>query len=292
MTTLEFPSGLHGEVRKIKGHEIAAIAEQADSGSNGFNTIMSGCWQQTLDVGPYAFLRTGDAKPDWGRLLKGDLLYGIIQLRRISLTDGDNYDFDVPCEECRAKIKWTVKLSDLTVQKLSADAKEMVRAGAPFNTSIAGRAIQFHPQCVAHEEPVARLMKRQQRTAAVIQDVLVGQIVSIEGVPNDILARWKWLSDLSMGELYDLRAAMEENDCGVQTGIEVQCQERSCRWVQEVNLPLGKRFFSPRKREKPVSSSPDGRDTSGDSSQGSPANGSGSGAPTSGGTSTAAVGTP
>lgn len=256
---MTLPSRLVGDVRKIRGTEITVIAEQADgagTSDGGFSSLLGGCWLDTADRGPYpssCFAKVGDGpeKPVWSRVLKGDLLTGIIFLRQASITDGDEYDFDVQCEECKSKIPWTVKLSDLPVKYLPETSAALLREGAPFETTVAGKKVRFDLQTLQQEDPVLKLMKRQKRKKGTIVDVLAGQTRSIEGVNEDIQARWRWLSELSMGELFDLRAAMEEPDCGIETTISVVCQNRECQWEQEVNLPLGRRFFSPRKKRKP-----------------------------------------
>jgi hypothetical protein len=258
MANAELPSGLVGDVRKIKGVELAHIAEQVDgpgSSDGGFTTLLNGCWQTTLDPGPYPNLGAGDVKPDWKAILKGDLIVGVKFLRQISLTDGDVFDFDAQCEECRSKIPWSVKLSELPIRKLSPESRERLKSHKPFDITIykdgQGFPATFNLATLAQEEPVARLMKQTKRSQATIIDTICGQIVAIQGVNPDIKARWRFLSELGMGELQDLRGAMDELDCGLETAIEVRCQNKQCQWEQEVNLPLlGRRFFAPKKRSK------------------------------------------
>jgi hypothetical protein len=81
------PSGLAGYVRKIKGTEIVAIAEQIESGEgDGFRSIIGACWMETTDPGPYLFLQSGVEAKDipWIRILQGDIVYLMIELRRLS----------------------------------------------------------------------------------------------------------------------------------------------------------------------------------------------------------------
>lgn len=301
---ITLPSRLVGDVRKIRGTEITVIAEQSDgagAGDGGFSTLLGGCWLQTVDRGPYpdaAF--SGDPeKPAWARVLKGDLLTGIIFLRQFSLTDGDVYAFDVQCEGdgCKKNIPWELKLSQLPLKWLPEASAERLKAGQPFETSVAGKKVLFDLQTLAQEEPVLRLMKQQKRAKGTIVDVLAGQIRSVEGVGPDIRARWRWLSELSMGELFDLRAAMEEHDCGIETELEVVCQNRACQLEQTVNLPLARRFFSPRKKRRGepeeawAEETPPPAASGAGSSEARPASGGGASTPTSPGSSTAGAGT-
>lgn len=256
MPILEAPSGLTADVRKIKGTELIKLAEGADDSGpdGGFGNVLSGCWLRTTDAGPYAFVQVGDAKPQWSRLLKGDALYAFVFLRSISMPDGDDYDFPVQCEECKHRYDWTVKLSSLKVQKLSEEGAASVKSGKPLETHLPdGRAVRFMLQTIAQEEPLTKFMKQQKRETATMIDTLVSQIVSIEGVKPDIRNRWRFVSELDMDVLYNLRADFDSKDCGIETQFQTRCTKRSCRWEQDVNLPLGKTFFAPkRRRAEPI----------------------------------------
>jgi hypothetical protein len=297
---LDLPSGLIGDVRKIKGVEIAQMAESAAGGGladGGFTSLLGACWDATVDPGPYVFAQAGAVKPDFKRVLKGDLLAGIIFLRRVSLTDGDSFDFDARCEECGKKIQWTKRLSELEFKKLPKDSVARMKASEPFETSAGGLRVFFNLQTLAQEEPIQRLMKQQKRQKSTIVDTLCSQVVRIDGLkdPKNIKQQWRFLSELSMGELYDLQAAMAEPDCGVDTAIEVRCQNVDCLWEQEVNLPLlSRRFFAPRKRPRPEiqMATEESEDGSGEtSSEESASNGGANAAPTSGGINTGAAAT-
>lgn len=291
-----------GDVRKIRGSEIAAIAEQGDgpgASDGGFTSLLTACWQATTNKGPYPFVAVGDTKPDWKRVLKGDLLRAVIYLRQISLSDGDVFEFDVQCEECLKKIEWQVKLSDLVIRKLPADSFKKIAEQKPFTIDILKDGQKFPAifslSTLAQEENINRFMKQSKRQVATTIDVLAGQITSIHGVKPDIKARYNFLAELSMGELYDLRTELDAFDCGFETEIEVKCQNRACQWEPKVNIPLlGRRFFFSKKRltkkaDSDDSQSPDGGD---DSFEAFPVNGGGSTAPISGGTSTEDPATP
>lgn len=294
MPTLEAPSGLVGEVRKIRGAELITLAEAAGDTSpdGGFSSVLSGCWVRTEDPGPYAFVLAGDTKPDWSRVLKGDALYAFIYLRQISLSD--DYDFDVQCEECKRKYGWTIKLSDLPVRKLSEENAARLRRGDPFEAHVREKLVRFNLQTIAQEGPITKLMKQQRRQVSTMIDALAAQIVSIEGVKPDIKARHRFISDLDLDELHSLREALDAPDCGLETGIETVCTNRACQWTQDVNLPLGKSFFARRRRQpaqEPPEEEADTKSSSEDSSPGSTSSGLGASSITSFGRSTAEAAT-
>lgn len=254
MPILQAPSGLTAEVRKIRGVELVKLAEQADDAApaDAFGQVLGACWIRTIDPGPYPFVKgESEERPPWGRILKGDVLFAFVYLRRISMPDGDVYDFDVRCEECRARYGWTLNLArDLSVKPLPSESAERIRRGDCFETKIRDRVVRFNLQMTSQEEPMLKLMKQQKRGRSTFVDVLASQTVSIEGVNPDLRARWRFVSELELDELYALRDAFEEPDCGLDTAIQTRCTKRACGWVQDVNLPLGRTFFAPRRKPK------------------------------------------
>lgn len=277
MPILEAPSGLTAEVRKIRGVELVRLAEQADdeAETNAFGQVLGACWVRTIDPGPYPFVKAdSEERPPWARILKGDVLFAFVYLRRISMPDGNSYDFDVRCEECRKRYGWTIDLSkDLTTKALPAESVERIKRGEAFETRMSdGRLVRFALQTTDQEAPMLRLLKQQKRTRTTFVDVLASQTVSIEGVNPDLRARWRFLSELDLDELYGLRDAFEAPDCGLDTAIQTRCTRPQCGWVQDVNLPLGRTFFAPRR--KPKADEADTPPSSADYSEGSTASGS------------------
>lgn len=293
MPTIPLPSGLVGEVHKIRGIDMAEIAEEAESGSSsgGFDRIIGRCWVSVVDPGPYSFVRAGDTAVDWKRVLKGDMLATLVHLRRISMRDGDDFEFDVKCEECGKRIAWTVPLSKVPVHTLPAASRERVAKGELFDVDIMRDGVatpaRFALATLGQEDGVHRLMKAMKRSTLTPVDALAAQIVSISGVANDPKSRWRFLAELSWGELDELRAKIDAHDCGYDTAIEIVCPERDCRWEQTVNLPfLNRRFFLP-KRKRQTAPDPEEQADSGETSSAVfHSSGGATSATTSGGTST------
>ncbi len=305
MSRVELPSRMVGEMRPLKGPEIVALANLAEDKdakdeAGGFAHIINPCWAQTVDPGPYKFVL--DAKPPWQRLCKGDLLAALIKLRQISCSDGDEFDFDVRCAEdrCRKRIEWSVNLrTELKWLEIKDEVFELLAAGQPLETRAKGSVIHYHLQTVEQEGPVVRFLRANKRKRATGYDIAAGQIRAIDGKPVGIKEAYQWVSDLTIGELGDLREAMDANEVGVDTAIEVRCE--ACGWEQPTNLPLAAiSFFTARRRKKraepptqriPIEDQglvlPSGSESSG---LGTRANGGGTSALISSGDSTAVVG--
>ncbi len=245
----DLPSGLVVGFRNIQGTEFLAIAEQMESsGDSSFFPILNACTTEVIDPGPYSFLSPGEARPDWRRLLKGDVVGGTVFLRRTSAWDA--FDFDHPCEQCGTRIPWRVMLSDIEMTRLSETSAHSVRAGQPLSLDFEGTKITYELATFTHEEAVTKMMRSQRRKgSSTIVDNLYGQIRTIDGVAPDPKARFSWIAKLSARQLVELRELIDATDCGMKTMIEIQCTASKCRWIQEVALPLvGKRFFAkPRK---------------------------------------------
>lgn len=253
--TIDCPSGLVGKIRKMRGAELASLAQASDNAqADGYGAILGPCWLGIEDPGPYSFLKQGDARPEWKRLLKGDLIHLLIALRRISMPDGNNYEFAVKCEECGKRYQWELPLTALPIQTLSEDSAKTLRDGKFFEARIrsSGRRVTFDLMRFEQDDQVEKLMKAlekkrgETRSTTTLVDLLAAQTSSIEGVGPDILNRYDALSALDLDDLYELHRDMQAVDCGVDTAIQTKCTHKKCEWIQDMNLPFGRSFFAPR----------------------------------------------
>lgn len=254
MPNIECPSGLVLNVRKMKGREIVAVASQADDTDASMNmqTLIGTCWLDTVDPGPYPYVLPGnDTAPPWLRLLKGDVLFVFIALRRLSLFEGNDYHFQVRCEECGKGYVWTLPLDKLPTFKLPDESKARVMKGELFEcTTSDGTKVQFDLQKMAQEEDVAKLMKSQGRKRATMLDTLAGQIQTINGKPTPIKFKFDWLMDQDLDVITCLEAEFAKVDCGVDTAIATVCTH--CSWKQAIALPFGKSFFTLVRSKEPT----------------------------------------
>jgi hypothetical protein len=233
---------------KAREERILADRKLAKSGAQ-VEQILSACWEETLDPGPYSF---GLSAPNWSEVLVGDRLYALLEVRAVSY--GPMYEFGVTCSnrECRSRIDWELDLRDLPVTRLSDESRSALLAGRTFRTALprAGRALEFRLLRGADE----RRMSAQRRASGErpLTTMLAMRIESIEGV--DTKDKLRFLEDLEMADVSFLLGEFDRVDCGVETEIEVECPD--CLGLTTVELPFEKGFFLPqRKRPSAASSS-------------------------------------
>ena len=235
--TIECPSGLTGEIRGLKVKEFNILADRRlAKGGGQIDAILSACWAQTLDAGPYDF---GDKTIDWDKVLQGDRFYALLKVRALSL--GNTYPFAVVCqnEGCRHRFEWEIALDELTVRALSDESRESFRGGNRFETRLpaCGKRVWFRLAVGADERRFAKV--RQSNRDRLWSAMLSLRVLEIEGVKDT--DRRRCIEDLDIGDAEHLRAEFDRVDCGVDTTIEIECPE--CLTVQDVDLPFDQRFF-------------------------------------------------
>lgn len=235
------PSGAKLEVRSLTGKESKILSDK-DAAKNGtfMDKILNACTLGVVAPGPY---QVEDGRPfDWMKALVGDRYYAILQIRVASL--GEKYNFKVQCREEGCRELWEHEidlLADLPVQSLSAEAQETFSAGNVFSTTaVDGKVIKYRLP-IGKDEQIAA--KAKGFDGAFIQ-ALRQRIVSVDGEPDVrlYLERCEWSALLS------LLAALDENNCGVKTDIEIECP--SCGAIQELQLPFTAGFFAPSMKPK------------------------------------------
>ena len=125
---VECPSGLKGAIRKLKVREENFLADRKKLRSGvAINGVLGGVWEQTENPGPYA-LEDG-ADPDWGKVLVGDQLFAVVQMR--IKTYGEIFPFRTQCgnANCGATFEWEIDLTKIPVRKLNDESKAIFQNG-------------------------------------------------------------------------------------------------------------------------------------------------------------------
>jgi len=235
--TIECPSGLSGEIRGLKVKEFNILADRRlAKGGGQIDAILSACWVETLDPGPYDF---GEKNIDWDKVLQGDRFYALLKVRSLSL--GNTYPFGIVCqnESCRHRFEWEIALDDLDVRKLADDDRERFQSGNRFETRLpgCGKRVWFRLSIGADERRFSKV--RQANRDRLWSAMLALRVVEIEDVKDTDKRRF--IEDLDISDAEHLRAEFDRVDCGVDTTVEIECPE--CLSVQDVDLPFDQRFF-------------------------------------------------
>jgi hypothetical protein len=329
---ITLPSGFSGIARKFKAADLQALVDQMDDDTDelsdaGLSSIVKGAWQETTDPGPYSDMSTGDIRPRWDRMLKGDLVGMLFQIRVGAFRNGREYDFVFRCSSCGKRNEWTIDLVKHVLQRvkeLPQSSYQHLATGDPLETRLHdGTTVLFRLQKSDHEKPFHKLRRQQvrkkQRKSLEINaiDRVAMQIVGVFEPPpgwepggenqnlkgqrgrelpfhSNVQRIWQWVHDLDLDDLYDLQDDFEQADCGYHTDIKVRCVKEGCRWEQVVDVPLQRTFLVPTRRssKKTENGSPQTGSSSSSSSHGpSTQNGSESASIISVGSSTEVVAT-
>lgn len=237
---IEAPSGLKGVLRGLKVRDEQLLFDKKVAANDRLlQELLGRAWSQTIDPGPYTL---PDGPVDWDGILQGDAWFLLHQLRVV--TYGPEYEFTVPCGACHRSVRWTVDLTTLPVKRLPEGSRQHVRTGEPFSHTLPnGRAIQYRLLYLRDERALQQAVKA--RGISLVLAALAQRVVSIEGIAEHRGSILQYLGDLDASDADGLREAFERVDCGVETGLSVECE--ACGSTQEVNLPFVATFFSARK---------------------------------------------
>ena len=273
---IECPSGLKGEARRIKGREIQAIADKLaddeDVSEAGLISVLNGCWTNTIDAGPYGYISTGNIQVPWRRVLKGDLIPALLNIRVGSFRDGKDYTFLARCSACRKPFRWTIDITTELLARsrplseeglahleqggadLSMDLKvypEEDINGEPRIVPISYRLATLERDKDAEKWKKQQLRRKERRTKEeIIIDQLANQITRIDGKKLNHRERWTWVKELGSQEIYDLRNHFEAAECGIDTSITVKCERGICEYEFDVDLPFGPSFLDPSRLDR------------------------------------------
>ena len=254
------PSGLTGEVRKLKGKEANTLADRklARSGDT-YDQILRGCWVSTDDPGPYESqgVKAGSTSIPWGNILVCDRFYILASIR--VYTYGSDYFFKVRCGEtgagCGEKFEWEIDLTkDLDVYDLPEESRTKIANDDNRFILQFGEYTIIHKLMTGNDERKATKMLRKNRgalvTTSLAQRILgfgkTNDSSDLKTRPNDILS---FLEEMDMNEQLELMSEFESVDGGIETEFEVECP--NCENEFGAPVPFeGEEFWIPRTRMK------------------------------------------
>jgi hypothetical protein len=254
-TELTCPSGLRVRLRSIKGKDLDGLRDKRKVATGeAISTLLNECTLEVLDAAIYKDLPTAFS---WADTLIGDRMKAIVALRQA--TSGEEYDFRLRCRdpECREMIDWTINLSDLPEKRLTPENAAVFLSGNVFETLINDTLVKFKLRTgrdqaklqkqILQMDAAARDHDKKNRQSAENRAVIgvFARIISVDGVTNVM----DWLGELDLSEINQLSKAMDAADCGIETTIQVVCENvngNGCGLKQEVELPLDSTFFQQR----------------------------------------------
>lgn len=234
--TITCPSGMLITVRGLKTKEADVLA--SSSGSKAIpatlQTILSACCESIDDHGPYK------SPLSWDDVLQGDRTFVLLQIRKATL--GSEYEFKTQCPSagCRHRFDWLINLDDMPVRPLKDSSREKFKAGNRFEGALSdGTKFVYRLPTGADEKRSLKL--KSQHKSSLLSLSLRMRIVEVDGV--DPQGMRKFIEEMELRDSNALLEQFDENDCGVETSIEIECPE--CYHLYDVNLPFDPAFFFP-----------------------------------------------
>lgn len=265
MTTVEIecPSGLSGTIRPMRVSDMDVFMDRSlrrKAGAAVENELAKRVWVETINRGPYAF--DGSVPPWNGDILVGDRFYTVIQSRIAGR--GPQYDFDHQCPNCTDTFPWGISLDDLPILRLSEDSLRNFENGNRFTTDLerANTTVTWSLPTGRVQRRADQLTKRHGKGLAIIYAARLIDVPNIN--PGHFV---QWMQGLDIGDFEDLVASMENADCGLDTAIEIACED--CGFISREEVALGRNFFMNSKSLR-TSQRPSSATSSEDMSQGMP----------------------
>lgn len=166
MSLISCPSGLSIDVRALKTREAKILSDRELGRSGGIvRELLAQCTTELIDPGIYAF---ENEKLNWSKVLLGDRLFALLEIRRLSW--GDEYMIRVRCEEegCKEQFEHPVDLGELMatrVRALSEASAATFKDGNRFETRVPS-TVQYETKTVeVTDDATGELVKRTQRVA-------------------------------------------------------------------------------------------------------------------------------
>lgn len=248
---IKLPSGLSGEVRKLKGTEVNLFTDKAALKKGDlFDRILAACWEKTTEKGPYPFVEEGDSPVPWDRILVGDRTVALIAIRVASY--GTQYIFPVQCNNnqvCGERFEWEIDLSsDLPVYDYPPNVLEKLRDGEnEFEVSVGEHTVTF--KLLNGKDELINGRRLSKNRSEILSVGLAARLLSVDEKAVNQTRAEQFIKSMDASDQWDLLRSFEAFEGGVDQVVEIECPE--CQTKQEINLPLeGDGFWIPSSRKQ------------------------------------------
>jgi hypothetical protein len=213
------------ELREIRGYEEDMLSAPKVPGFKKMNTLLAAC---TTRLG--TFTDHGKIATIVPELLVGDRVYLMFAIRRVTL--GDEFPFEDTCPNCQVKKLLVVDLSTLDIRQMPTPEKRLYEDKLP-----GGSMVRWHCMNGRDEEKLARL-----GSGVGLDQLSLGMLVRIESV-DDAPPTLVTLKNLSMKDRNYLRERFDDAEGGVDTALDMECENCGETFKKEVDVSQGGFFF-------------------------------------------------
>lgn len=225
---------------KVVARSTTAKEEKLLYGGRGhvgdkINTLLSRC----LDLG-------GKISPN--DMLVGDRLFCLIKIRMLSF--GADYPVMVRCGDCGEQFRHELSLTELEVNTY----EEEDNVSEPFEVTLPhlGKKVGFRclrgfdEDAIHKYQQQLRAKSRRSNEDNTYIYTTARRIVSLDGEKLSQLDASEFVESLVSKDLMELRFAIEEKECGVNTEVRIECPH--CAFLNELIMPFTDEFFRPKRR--------------------------------------------
>lgn len=233
------PSGFACTIRELQVREEDLIANPKNRrGNKVVSKLLDSVTTQVTDWSIYK--PTEGGKVNWDKLLLGDRFYMLYRIRMLSY--GEEYDFSFNCPECSKKCNATLDLSTLEMKRLSDESKKILSEGGLFETTLprCGKKVKFRLLVGSDEKNIQTLTTKNKENIST--SILNYRVMEVDDVK--FTNKVEFLRSLGSRDATFLRKEFDRVDCGIETGINLECIH--CFSEVELDVKFDENFFFPK----------------------------------------------
>ena len=221
---------LHREahLREMSGREEDLLASPKMTPQKKINALLAACTERIGSI-----VDRGQIQAVIPSLTQGDRVFVLVSLRRTTL--GDELPMEEECPECKVKGNYIADLGSLDVKPLADPMKRVFDLTLP-----SGKTARFRLGNGNDEERIAKVADDEKPSMA-----FLCRLELLDGKPPSLMA----VKSLGWRDRQELRAAMEEQDGGLDSALDLTCP--ACGHDFQRDLDLGAQgFFFPARTQK------------------------------------------